>query len=225
MHGIVGNNHIFDFLVRHVPEHVEVRCVSLKGHGGDALAFSRASMRQWKAQVEEAVADLSTRCDRVWGAGHSMGCLLLLSTAAHRRFAGLFLMNPPLAVVPRFAMLANALKVATGRIGKDPVAQAAKDAYGISVDFNPFHYYGWPVRYLELFREIRRIRKFILDKVKCPVVAFLSNKDEMVSLASEPILCELPHVTVRRLPESTHYFYSSADRDMLVEEFRIFCER
>ena len=35
----------------------------------------------------------------------------------------------------------------------DKVATAAKSAYGVSLDFNPLHYYGWTKRYLELFEE------------------------------------------------------------------------
>lgn len=53
VHGIVGNNRIFDFLKPLVPENYQVRNVDLQGHGGDALAFSRTSMSRWKAQVKE----------------------------------------------------------------------------------------------------------------------------------------------------------------------------
>lgn len=54
VHGIVGNNSIFDFLTPALPDGIAVRRVSLEGHGGNALDFSKASMKRWKAQVTEA---------------------------------------------------------------------------------------------------------------------------------------------------------------------------
>lgn len=223
VHGIVGNNKIFDFLQPLVSATCEVKSVVLKGHGGDALAFSRASMAEWKAQVEEAVTEMSGRHERIIGVGHSMGCLLLMDQAVRIRLAGLFLLNPPMRVKPHFALLINALKVAIGYTKRDPVAQAAKEAYGISIDFNPLHYYGWPERYIELFLEIRRIRKEVLSRIECPIVAFLSDNDEMVSLSSEKELGKLSNSTTIRLRASTHYYYSAADREKICQEFRAFC--
>lgn len=218
MHGIVGNNRIFDFLQPCVPEDYEVRFVVLKGHGGNALDFSRASMAQWKAQVEEAVRDLNVRCERVLGVGHSMGCLLLMEQAVCGRLSGLFLLNPPLIIRPRISSLTNAFKVATGCTRRDPVAIAAKEAYGVSIDLNPLHYYGWAARYMELFSEVGRIKKVVCN-VKCPVWAFLSAKDELVSLASGRALEKLPVKTIRVLSDSTHYYYSEGDRRVVQEEF------
>lgn len=220
VHGIVGNNRIFDSLKPLLPEGCEVRYVVLEGHGGDALAFSRASMSQWKAQVEGAIAALSERCEKIIGVGHSMGCLLLLNEAARGILAGLYLLNPPMSIRPRLSLLGNAQRVAAGNTDNNPVAQAAKEAYGISLDFNPLHYYGWPRRYLELFIEIGRVGKKILPKVKCPVRAMLSAKDEMVALGSKHILERLPVVTVNILPESTHYYYSERDRAAIHNDFR-----
>ncbi len=219
VHGIVGNNRIFDFLVPCVPEGYEVRFVSLDGHGGDALAFSRASMARWKAQVEEAVREMSSRCEKVLGVGHSMGCLLLMEQGARGLLSGLFLLNPPMIIRPRISFLTNAFKVAAGCVGNDPVALAAKDAYGVTIDLNPLHYYGWPRRYMELFSEISRIKKEVVSNVKCPVWAFLSAKDELVGPASVRPLEKLPRKTIEVLPDSTHYYYSEGDRRVIMEKF------
>ena len=59
VHGIVGNNRIFDFLQPLVQDKYEVEYVELEGHGGNALDFSHASMSQWKNQVERRVENLS----------------------------------------------------------------------------------------------------------------------------------------------------------------------
>lgn len=220
VHGIVGNNRIFDFLRPLVPGEYEAKDVVLEGHGGDALGFSRASMARWKAQVNECVDELSDHCGTVVGVGHSMGCLLLMSAAARGRLSRLFLMNPPIVIRPRMGLLTNALKVATGKTATDPVAAAAKDAYGVSLDVNPLHYYGWPSRYLELFREIHRTKKNVLPVLTCQLTAIFSRRDEMVSPSSAAAFETLPGARTVQLPESTHYYYPAADSDIIRQEFK-----
>lgn len=218
VHGIVGNNKIFESIKPLVPNTYELREIVLQGHGGNALDFSRASMNAWKKQVEECVNELSLNCDMVVGVGHSMGCLLMIDQAAKGCVSSLFLMNPPLRIKPKLNMVTNAAKVVTGHTDSE-VAKAAKDSYGISLDFNPFHYYGWPARYLELFKESRRIRQHVLSKVKCPVKVMLSRDDEMVSISSGNYFKDMTNVKLIELPHSTHYYYSAADKDMISKEF------
>ena len=43
-------------------------------------------------------------------------------------------------------------KIMLGRVD-DPVTEAAKAAYGIAIDRNLLHYYGWPARYIDLSGE------------------------------------------------------------------------
>ena len=222
VHGIVGNNRIFDFLVPLLPEDCLVKYVVLDGHGGDALAFSRTSMAVWRRQVAEAVMEIAGVCNKVIGVGHSMGCLLLLENEVRSRVAGLYLLNPPLRIRLRIGLLTNAIKVASGLTEGDPVALAAKDAYGVSMDFNPLHYYGWPARYMELFAEIRRIRRSIFRGVSCPVRVVLAEKDEMVSVSSKEILQGNGDVNVVLLPESRHYYYSPKDMEAICEVFTQF---
>lgn len=221
VHGIVGNNKIFNFLKPFVPNTFVSRDIVLQGHGGDALGFSRASMEVWKAQIDDCVDDLSESCDTVIAVGHSMGCLLILDQAAKSRVDGLFLLNPPLCVKPKLSIISNALKVATGRIDSEQVV-AAKDAYGISLDFNLLHYYGWPARYFELFKEIRRIKKHVLNHVKCPIRVMLSSNDEMVSVSSGSFFNGMVNTKTIYLSNSTHYYYSPFDRDLINREFKEF---
>lgn len=219
IHGIVGNNQIFDVLRPIVPDDYEIKFIDLKGHGGDALAFSRASMSQWRAQVEEAVAEMSGQCDVIIGVGHSMGCLLLMEQAVNDRLSGLFLLNPPLSIRLSVSLFSNALRVATGLVKNNPVVQAAKDAYGVSLDYNPFHYYGWPKRYAELFMAIRRVRENVLPQIRVPIKAILSASDEMVSPTSEKYFAKQGSASTVLLPGSTHYYYSDKDRETICKEF------
>ena len=219
VHGIVGNNRIFDFICPLVPEGSVVKYIILDGHGGNALDFSRTSMASWKRQVVDAVSEMADNCEMAVGVGHSMGCLLLLGEGVRDRLSGLFLLNPPLRIRIRMGLLTNALKVTLGLTEGDTVALAAKDAYGISMDFNLLHYYGWPARYMELFAEIRRIRQSLSEGVSCPVSIVLAEKDEMVSVTSKEILRDKEKVHVLLLPESSHYYYSTKDRAAICVAF------
>lgn len=223
-HGIVGNNRIFAPLLPLVPDGWAVREVELEGHGGDARDFSRASMSGWKRQVEECLDELARSCDVVLGVGHSMGCLLLLSAmagAASGRVERLFLMNPPLRIRPRIRLLGNVLRVATGR-AEGAAAAAAMDAYGVALDFNPLHYYGWPARYLELFAESRRARMHTLGRAQCHITATISLRDEMVSQASGQCFEGMANARVVKLPESSHFYFPEADLETLKREFMSF---
>lgn len=224
VHGIVGNNSIFDIIVPMIPKGWTVRYVVLAGHGGNALGFSRASMDVWKKQVEDAVAEVGATCESVIGIGHSMGCLLLLEEAMQKRLSGLFLLNPPLRIRIKSRLFINSIKVALGMTYNDEVAMAAKNAYGISLDPNLLHYYGWPKRYVELFTEIRRVRKLLMNGIPCHVGVVLSCKDEMVSVSSEKSFINCKDVIITMLPESHHYHYSESDRNTIRDEFKLFLD-
>lgn len=223
VHGIVGNNRIFDFLMPMVPEGWMVKTVTLAGHGSDALAFSSASMDEWKRQVNRAVAEVGTRCEKVVGVGHSMGCLLLLEASLQEDIASLFLLNPPLRIRLRGRLFVNSFKVAMGRTETDTLANAAREAYGIEIDANPLHYLGWPRRYMELFAQVRRVRRLLKGgAINCPIVAIVSELDEMVSPATARILEEVPNAQVVKLSASHHYHYPPADRSATEEAFLSF---
>ena len=107
-----------------------------------------------------------------------------------------------------------------GNMLNDPVITAAKSAYGVSLDFNPLHYYGWPKRYLELFAEVKRVREIVIPDLQIPVDVILSRRDEMVSPSSAEVFTNLPDVNITILPNSTHYYYPVEDRKIIVDEFQ-----
>lgn len=221
IHGIVGNDRIFDFLKPYVPADCEARFVTLAGHGGDALDFSRASMADWRKQVSDELSALRRSRSRVMLAAHSMGCLFAISEALKGGVDTMLLLNPPLSVRLTRRFFINNLKVAFGRIHSDKYTTAALNAYGIKLDYNPLHYYGWPMRYLELFAEIRHLRKLLEDKkILSSTQAFLSAADEMVSLKSQVYLANQLTVRVAILPESGHYYYSESDKERVADVFK-----
>lgn len=223
VHGIAGTPCHFRNFLPLVPEGYAVYNLLLKGHGGSVRDFSRASMGQWEAQVQQAVEELAENHSRILLAGHSMGTLFAMEQAVREpKVAGLFLMAVPLRLGLRPKLAVNCAKVFFDRIAPgDESAQAAKDCYGIGPDRNLLHYLGWIPRYLELFRKIRRTRE-LLPQLKTPGVVFQSAKDEMVSLKAVAELEKCPALSVRVLSRSGHYYYAEVDREALLTAFREF---
>ena len=213
VHGIVGSNRIFRFLIPHIPEECPQLWITLAGHGGDASAFSKASMAQWREQVRGGVEQLSSSCDRMIIVGHSMGCLLALSLAAHRKIEGMLLLNPPLRIRVRLKALTNILNALSG---KSSNGESPLDSYGLELDFNPLHYLGWPRRYLELFRESRMTRKLVeTTRIYSDIVAVSGGDDELVSPESLACFKHQPSCRQVSLPLAGHYSYSAADKNVI----------
>ena len=133
VHGIVGNSRFFDFLQPSLPQGIVSECITLAGHGGDALDFSKASMGQWRRQVTEIAARLRADYDRVVIVAHSMGTLFAINEAVEGRADALFLLNTPLRIRLTRRLFTNPVRVMLGLTG-NPLAAAARDAYGVAID-------------------------------------------------------------------------------------------
>lgn len=221
IHGIVGTpNHFNDFIPL-IPESFSVYNLLLDGHGRGVKDFAKTSMKKWEAQVSSVVEELSLTHERIYIVAHSMGTLLAIDQAiAHNRICRLFLLAVPFKLSVTFKMIANSLKVYSGKIKSDDYeALAAQKCYGIGKDKNPFHYVGWIPRFMELFAKMRRTRKSI-GLLHTPCTAYQSQKDEMVSKTSVRYLRQNPCVSIHILENSGHYYYGGIDGDFLMSEFR-----
>lgn len=221
VHGILGKPDYFDFLRPYVAEAgFRSEDILLEGHCDTPRAFGRASMERWRGQVAEAAARLHGIGSRLVIAAHSMGTLFAIDNAVRGMADGLFLLNPPLKLRPTRRMFTSPLKVLAGRTA-DRWSAAAKAAYSISDDQNPFHYLGWIPRYLELFAEIRRTRP-LAGRLAVPVHVYLSAHDEMVSPRSAGYFPDRPDLDVTILPDSGHYSYAGTDRGRIEADFARF---
>lgn len=221
VHGFTGNIHIFDFLKPYVPSQCPVMNITLRGHGGDALDFSKASMTQWKDQINEAVDQLLERYGRVAIVAHSMGGLFALDNACRGRCEALFLLNPALRIRVTSRLLKKSTKAFLGLTESDVVAAAAKEAYGIAVDLNLFHYYGWPRRVLELFKEIRHVRPLI-ENINIPSWVFISGKDELIAPSINEFFINKNNFELTFLPASGHFYYTDSERSVIEQKFKDF---
>ena len=223
VHGIVGTPNHFAEFVLHVPEGMSVYNLLLDGHGGSVRDFSHASMQKWEEQVKNAVDELCLTHNKIYIVAHSMGTLFAFDRAIeNKEVKGLFLLAVPLRISPKPRMISNLCKVYFDKIrSDDEVALAAKRCYGIAQDKNPFHYFGWLPRYLELFSKARKTRKRI-QELKTPCRAYQSARDELVLGASAKWLSKNENVSVSFLQNSGHYYYTPNDFSFLLNEFENF---
>ena len=225
VHGIVGTpNHFAEFVAR-VPKGVSVWNILLDGHGGSVRDFSHTSMQKWEDQVCDAVDELTLSHTAVYIVAHSMGTLFAIDRAIeNEKVKGLFLLAVPFKIAPKPRMVGNLCKVYFDKIKPDDeVALASKRCYGIAQDKNPFHYFGWLPRYLELFAKAKRTRKRLVE-LHTPCRVYQSARDELVSRASAKILEQNKSVSVVQLKNSGHYYYEQNDFAFLLNEFEKFIQ-
>ena len=223
VHGILGSPRHFDPLLSCVPPQWSVRCLLLDGHGKDVQDFSRSSMKKWRQQVAEAVAELSATHEKVLMVGHSMGTLFAIeqATADPGTVGGIFLLAAPLRVRIRLRLVPYLLRVWQNKPkANDPVSEAFLQACSIRQDWRVWRYFGWLPRFWELLMQIRNARK-LLCRLSVPGIAVQSRKDELVGLtACRDLEGRMP---VLVLKDSTHFYYAEDDFTRLREAFTAFC--
>ena len=220
IHGILGTPNHFDMLLSLVPEHISIYNVLLDGHGKGVKEFSKTSMKKWEEQIEGIVNELCLTHEEIYIVAHSMGCLLALEQSVkNSKISKMFLISPPLKLFLKPQMFVNSLKVYIDKINEnDKVALAAKRCCGISHHKNPFKYFGWIPRFLELFSKIKQTRG-ILNKVSVPCSVYLSCKDEMVSLSSQKFIKDNSNFLITQLKKSGHFYYEESDLELLKNDF------
>ncbi len=224
IHGIAGNPNQFNILTGSVPEGTEKSIILLKGHGGSVDDFSRASMKDWQAQVDEAIDSLKKEFEEIYVAAHSMGTLFALQRADRPEIKGLFLLAVPLKVrfklLPFFAktkkMFVSALR------GK---GDNFEPCYGIEADFRVWKYIRWIPNYMSLLSEIKKTREMVRSRMKLnkKCIVFQSLKDEMVDPVSFEYLREID-TDVTMLETSAHYEYSAEDLAKIINGFKRWLE-
>lgn len=225
IHGIIGTPKHFEFLYPLIPADFSVHSLLLEGHGKGVEDFSKASMAKWEAQVQRAVAELAKDHRRILIAAHSMGTLFAIDEAIREpKVKGLFLLAAPLLIRPKSQALIQPLKLYFNKIKpNDSRGLAAKAAYGIGEEKNPFKYLGWIPRYLELFKKIRQTRKK-LPLLPASATILQSREDELVSIKALSMLRQIPRAKFKTLELSAHYYYHEEDRSFIEQEFSAFIE-
>ncbi len=220
VHGIVSTPRFFDDFVALIPPDWSVHNVLLPGHGGSAPEFGRHSAKEWTAHIRESLNELRKTHKRVYIVAHSLGTLLCIRQAVQEDtcIAGMLLLCVPLRIwVKPSALVKNALK----GVGLTKNADL-HTYYGIEQDWRVWRYIRWVPRYWELFRLSAAARGEVA-RVTVPSIAYMAQKDELVSLRGAKLLRENPAMDVRELPASHHHEFPPEDKAELLAAFRDMC--
>ena len=224
LHGIMGTPRQFDPILDCFPADWSVYNLTLDGHGGTVADFARTDMQRWQAQADLALDALRKRHRHIVVVGHSMGCLLLLTSLLRDDscVCGALLLAPALRIRLLPAACINSLRVALGCVPPQNVrAAAAQKACGVAPEKRLWRYLPAAPRFLELFSQMDKVRK-MLNQLQAPAEAYQSRKDEMVSNRSAQLLRKNPCIRVNELPNSGHYYYEKSDLSLLTDAFSAF---
>ena len=221
VHGIVGTPAQFRHLIPVIPEDWSVYNILLEGHGGTVRDFAKASMADWKMQVDVQLHMLLARHRQILIVGHSMGCLFAIqaATRAAKRIPALFLLQVPFTPHLPLRTCIGSMQLALGHVKPGSMAQTMENATAMTLTNQLWQYLGWIPRYVELLQEISATRK-LLPQLKVPCRSFQSANDELVSPRTCRYLEAHPYIQNTVLPHSGHFAYSPKDTATLRKELR-----
>ncbi len=229
IHGICGTpNHFRQLLPLEyaVREDWSLYNIVLDGHCEDVPAFGKTSMKKWKAQTEKLFEELCNTYENIVLVGHSMGTLLSVRQALRRpdKVKLLFMVAVPTLPFVRLSAASYAVGLAFGiKKEKAPLYNAMAVACGMKLTPMLWRYIPWIPRMIELLQECSAVSKLYKD-LQVPAIAWQSEKDELVSHRSIKVLQKCGKVEVHTLPNSTHFYYTQAEREQVVQSFQNACK-
>ena len=222
VHGIVSTPRFFDEYAAVVPADWSVHSLLLPGHGGSVRDFGKHSAKEWQAHVHACLEALRSSHERVYVVGHSLGTLLAIHEAVRDDtcIAGMLLLCVPLRIWPKpSALLHNVLK----GVGLAENSDELHTYYGVAQDWRVWRYIGWIPRYLELFALSRSARQEV-NRLNVPTRMMMAGQDELVSLRGEKCMQGNPAILLRRMAESGHHAFATADKAAVCAELRAMCQ-
>ena len=209
LHGIMGTPRQFDPILDCFPADWSVYNLTLDGHGGTVADFARTDMRRWQAQADLALDALRKRHRHIVVVGHSMGCLLLLTSLLRDDscVCGALLLAPALRIRLLPAACINSLRVALGCVPPQNVrAAAAQKACGVAPEKRLWRYLPAAPRFLELFAKAKRVRS-LLGLIRVPCTVLLGQKDALVPPRTAALLRGRENFRVQMLESAAHFLY------------------
>jgi carboxylesterase len=139
VHGFTGSPAELRPLGRYLNERgLTVAAPLLPGHGTTPEDANRWHWKDWLGCAESALADLQSKCRRVFVGGLSLGSLLALMLAArHHNLAGVIAYSPAIQVTDPRSYAVAIIKRLTPTVAKppdffaDPAAQTLMWAYPV----------------------------------------------------------------------------------------------
>jgi len=228
IHGFTGT----PYEVRYLGEQLAraghtVRAPLLPGHGTSVDDLDRTTWEDWAEHVERAVDSLRVRCRRVALVGQSLGGLLALHLASHRRdITAVASLAAPLwleGLSGRVASWTTSGPLARIRTipkfgGPDVRDRRAKAE-------NPC-YRSIPTRALGQLLTFMKLTDEALARVTQPVLVLHARQDHTAPVACAPRIADATRaVRMRILPHSYHLIAVDVERDLVAAEVTAFLHK
>lgn len=198
-----------------------VRVPRLPGHGTTWQDMNRTRWDDWYGELERALTDLRSRCDRLVVGGLSMGGALALRLAErHQDIAAVMVVNPAVASSRFDVRLVPALKWVVPSmpgIGND-IKKTGADEIG---------YDRTPLKALGSMLTAWKQTRAELGAIRAPLLYFRSTEDHVVDEASEPLILDGVSSSVRevvRLENSYHVATIDQDAPIIFERSAAFID-
>lgn len=207
-HGFTGSPTSLLAWAEHLQEQgFTVNMPLLSGHGTSWQDLSTTPWQRWYQDIENAYNELTTRCEKVYVAGLSMGGALSLRVAALNPVAGVVLVNPALSMTDKRASLAPVLK----HLIKS-VPSIGNDIKAAGVDENA--YPRTPTAAVHELAKLLSDVKKRLPQVTADTLVFRSTVDRVVPDSSIELLRKgigTQHLEV--VPLTNSYHVATMDND------------
>lgn len=222
VHGFTGTPYEVGYLgVQLAAAGYTVRAPRLPGHGTTLADLDQTTWEDWAEAVERAVDALRIRCQRVAVVGQSLGGLLALHLASHRRdvycvasLAAPLWLEGLSGRVARWTRPGGVLeRVRTlpklgGSDVRDPRSKAENPCYD-----------GVPTRALAQLMAFMKVADDALPAITQPVLVLHATQDHTAPVACAQRIAERTHAKrVRILPRSYHLIAVDVERDIVAAE-------
>lgn len=200
-----------------------VRVPRLPGHGTRWQDMNLTTWRDWYAEVDSTLRELTDRCARVFVMGLSMGGTLTLRLAEEHGDAitGIVLVNPSVHTerIDRFALPVVHHFIASFPGISNDIAKPGQDEIA---------YDRLPLKAAYSLSQLWSVTKTDIAKVVCPLLLFRSATDHVVEPSNAAfILANVSSADTAEvvLPDSYHVATLDHDAPLIVRDSIAFVER
>lgn len=196
----------------------------LPGHNTSPQDLNRTKWRDWTDAVEQAYAELKSKCECVFVCGESMGALLTLHLATqHPEIAGIVLYTPALRIANHATTMRQARLIHrfVPYVKKQDREPSAADSRWRGYNVNPIPAL---VQMHDLQHEIEKH----LHEIRQPLLILQGRLDKSIDLSSGEIILQRVASTdkeIRWFEKSTHCVILDCEWEQAAELTRQFIER